>query len=101
MEVFRQLHESAQRGQFQGEKAAGRADRSAKNLVIKSAALIGTVASGLWLGAIGSNLANESPLAKKIAHFLATEEIQIENLMSDMPEDIRHAVMEAILSLGH
>lgn len=95
LDVFRQLHDAAKRGTFQGEKAGGRAKRSATNLVISVVAFAGTV----FTGAIASDVATTSPLAHKVGQFLVHTEKSIESLLEDMPQDLRYSIADFLESL--
>lgn len=95
LEVFRQLHDAAGRGAFQGEKAAGRAKRSASNLVIGVVAFAGTFFSG----AVSSDFATTSPLGHKVGQFLVHAEKSIGALMADLPQDLRFAITEFVEEL--
>jgi hypothetical protein len=90
LEVFRQLRDAAERGAFQGGKAAGRAKRSALNLVIG----VAVFASGAMMDAVISDYATTSPLAHKAGQFLSRTEVAIGALVADMPSDLRHAIVD-------
>jgi hypothetical protein len=90
LEVFRQLRDAAQRGAFQGEKAGGRAKRSASNLVIGVAAFLGS----FYSGAIASDVATTSPLVHKAGQFLVDAEKSVTALISDLPDDLRYSIVE-------
>ncbi len=96
LEVFRQLRDAAERGAFQGGKAAGRAKRSALNLVIG----VAVFASGAMMDAVVSDYATTSPLAHKAGQFLTRTEVAIESLVSDMPFDLRHAIVDFARGAG-
>jgi hypothetical protein len=95
LEVFRQLHDAANRGAFQGEKAGGRAKRSASNFVIGAVAFAGTFFSG----AVSSDFATTSPLVHKVGQFLVHAEKSIEALVADFPQDLRYSIAEFVGSL--
>ncbi len=92
VEVFRQLRDAADRGVFQGEKAGGRAKRSASNFVIGVAAFAGTFFSG----AASSDYATTSPLVHKVGQFLVRAEKSIEALVADLPQDLSHSIIDFI-----
>lgn len=96
LEVFRQLRDAAERGAFQGGKAAGRAKRSALNLVIG----VAVFASGAIMDAVVSDYATTSPLAHKAGQFLTRTEVAIESLVADMPFDLRHAIVDFARAAG-
>lgn len=90
LEVFRQLGAAAERGDFQGDKAAGRAKRSASNMVIKSIQVV----AGFYLRAISSDFALHSVIVQRAGLFLASAEIPILHLIADIPQDLRFAITE-------
>lgn len=96
------LLKAAERGEFQGTKAAARGTRGALNLVYLSGSLLAAhllgvdgQAAGFVLGAISSAYAAESQLIKRIGAFLARAEKQIPALLPDLP-DLRHAFASLI-----
>jgi hypothetical protein len=95
LEVFRQLHGAASRGAFQGEKAGGRAKRSASNFVIGVVAFAGTFFSG----AVSADFATASPLVHKVGQFLVHTEKSIEALVADLPQDLRYSIAEFVKDL--
>lgn len=92
LEVFRQLHDSAVRGNFQGEKAGGQASRSAKNLVICAMAFLGS----FYTGAVSSDVATTSPLVHKAGQFIVRAEKSVTELVADLPGDLRYSIAEFI-----
>jgi len=96
VDVFRQLRDAAARGEFQGGKAAGRAKRSALNLVIGVSVFV----SGLMVDAVVSDYATTSPLAHKAGQFLSRTEVAIGSLVADMPFNLRHAIVDFARGAG-
>ena len=95
LEVFRQLRDAAERGAFQGEKAGGRAKRSASNLVIGVVAFAGSI----FTGAVASDVATTSPLVHKVGQFLVQQEKTIEALVADLPHDLRFSITDFVREL--
>lgn len=95
LEVFRQLHDASERGTFQGEKAGGRAKRSASNFVIGMAAFAGS----FFTGAVASDVATTSPLVHRVGQFLVSAEKTIESLIEDLPQDLRYSISEFVKEL--
>ena len=97
LQVFRELRDAVERGEFQGMKAGGRARRSALNLVISITALLGTV----YTGAIGSDVATSSPLVHKAGQFLVDTEKSIEALIHDLPHDLKYSILDFMRELSN
>lgn len=93
LEIFRQLRDAVERGDFLGEKGGGHAKRSAKNLLICVVAFLGSVYSG----AIASDVSTTSPLAHKAGQFIVNIEKSATDLISDLPVDLRYALADFIM----
>lgn len=87
--------DAARRGKFQGEKAGTRGTHTVRNLVVASAAVVGTFFSG----AVASDYSTKSDLVKHAGSTLAEAEEWVTTLMSDMPDDIKIALREVIKQL--
>ena len=87
--------DAAHHGKLQGEKAATRGSHTVRNLVIASAAAVGTFFSG----AVASDYSTKSDLVKHAGNTLAEAEEWVTKLMSDMPDDIKIALREVIKQL--
>jgi hypothetical protein len=96
IEVFTQLRDAAERGAFQAGKAGGRAQRSATNLVIRSAAFLGT----FFVGAVSSDYATTSPLVHKAGQFLTQSERAISELVADAAPDLQQAIRAFVRDLA-
>lgn len=92
LEVFRQLKNSAERGQFLGQKAGGRAKRSASNLIIETVKFAGA----FFIGAVSSDYATASPLVHRVGHFLVSAEESIESLLAEFPQDLQFSIRDFI-----
>ncbi len=75
-QLLRALLEAARRGDFQGKKAGGWSLQSSRNLLVAAATIIATGLTSVYLGAVGSALATEFPVAMKSADFIAGEEFE-------------------------
>lgn len=95
-QLFRQLEAASARGSFQGEKAAGRAKRTASNLVISVAAFAGS----FFAGAVSSDYATTSPLVHRIGQFLVQSEFAISVLVADLPTDLKFAITDFVKEMG-
>jgi hypothetical protein len=87
--------DAARRGKLQGEKAGTRGSHTVRNLLLASAATVGTFLSG----AIASDYSAKSDLVKRAGSTLAEAEEWITKLISDMPNDIKIALPEIIKQL--
>ncbi|SEJ92049.1 RNA polymerase, alpha chain C terminal domain [Sphingobium sp. AP50] len=96
LHLFEQLKAASARGSFQGEKAAGRAKRSASNLVIGVAAFAGSI----FTGAVASDYSTTSPLIHKVGQFLVHTEVAISALIADLPADLQFAIADFVKEIG-
>ena len=91
-DATRGVLDAAKRGKFQGEKARSRGLHTVRNLVIASAAAVGTFLSG----AVASDFSTKSDLVKHAGSTLAEAEDYITKLAAEMQEDIKIALREII-----
>jgi hypothetical protein len=87
---------AAHRGKFQGDKAGTRGIHTVRNLVIASAAAIGTFLSG----AVASDFATKSDLIKHAGSTLAEASEYIEKLTIELQDDIKIALREIIKEIN-
>lgn len=78
---------AADRGEFQGKKAATRVVGSTRNLFLAGVRIL----AACYLGATASDLATKSELVKRAGSFISETATPIEKLIIDLPSDIRFA----------
>lgn len=85
------LHAAAQRGDFLGEKSAGRRFASLRNFVTAGAQII-----ALYIGLTANIVAPESPLGNRLGDFYRATIKPIERLFVDAAPDIAFAVADML-----
>jgi hypothetical protein len=88
---------AAHRGKFQGDKAGTRGIHTVRNLVLASAAAIGTFLSS----AVASDFATKSDLIKHAGSTLAEASEHIEELTVELQDDLKIALREIIKEIKH
>lgn len=83
----------------QARKAATHATHSVRNLVITGASVIVGVTYGVYLEATGAVVGERSIIARKAAEVILTAEDQVISLVSDLPDDIRIALVSLLKEL--
>jgi hypothetical protein len=91
-EILLALKDAAERGEVQGRKARTHTVHSVRNLVIRGAAVLATV----YIGAVGSKLAEHSVIADRAARVLIAIENSVAELLADVPDDLRIALKTLI-----
>lgn len=90
--VLQALLQAAERSGFPGEKAGVRGVSTARNLVVKSAALL----ASFYFGATASAFSGESLLVQKASRFLLEREAEVIAFVEEEADDVRIAVTEML-----